>query len=110
MLIEVQQPASISDARAWYVMSAYRVHPKINLGAYFSRYVNASHILPLRLPTDRYSKDWAVSARIDPNRYLYLKLEGHYINGTALGFYLSTNPQHIDPLTRLLVARIGFTF
>lgn len=109
---EFHAPVASVDSRAWYAMGAYRVHRVVQVGAYCSRvrYARlATSFLPYILG-DR-STDWVVAARIDPNPHLYFKLEGHYMDGTpmGLGFYPSTNP-HADRLTRLLVARIGFTF
>ncbi|MBZ5577044.1 MAG: OprO/OprP family phosphate-selective porin [Acidobacteriia bacterium] len=109
---EMRLQAVAQDTRAWYLMAAYRIHPKVNLGAYCSRYRYAALKAfgnpsePARL----YSNDWVTAIRIDPNPYLYFKFEAHYIDGTAGGFYVSTNPTGFDRLTRLVVARIGFTF
>jgi len=110
-LVEPNIPVVALDSRAWYVMGAYRIRPKLNLGGYFSRFRFApSQALLQPTPLQEYSKDWVLSARIDPKPYLYLKLEGHYISGAANGLYPSANPTGFDRLTRLLVARIGLTF
>ena len=100
------------DSRAWYLMGAYRVHRIVQVGAYYSRvrYARmATSFVPYLLGDA--GTDWVLASRIDLNPHLYLKLEGHYMDGTpmAQGFYPSINP-HPDRLTRLLVARIGFTF
>ena len=110
-LVDLGIPAVLTDSRAWFVMGAYRVRPKLNLGAYYNHYKLArlEGVWPIR-PTDTYLHDWVVAARIDPNPYLYFKLEAHYLDGSAIGFYRSTNPGGIDRLTRLLVAKVGFSF
>jgi len=104
------QVASL-DSRAWYVMGTYRVHPKLNLGAYYSHfeYARLVAVAPIA-PGGAYGDDWVAAARIDPNPYLYLKLEAHYLNGNAIGFYPSTNPAGFDRLTRLVALKIGFSF
>lgn len=110
---EFHLPLVALDSRAWYVMGAYRVHKIVQVGAYYSRF----HYPGMAAPTIPFilgnrSSDWVAAARIDPNPHLYLKFEGHYMDGTttAQGFYPSTNPGSPDRLTRLLVARIGLTF
>lgn len=101
------------DSRAWYLMGAYRIHPIVQVGAYYSSFGYSNfHAPALPYVLGDGTSDWVVAARIDPNPHLYFKLEGHYMDGitTALGFYPSTNPGSPDRLTRLLVARIGLTF
>ena len=75
--------------------------------AYYSHYVNkaANTSLP-----ENYSKDWVVSGRYDFNQYFYGKVEGHFLRGTGLGYYMSTNPNGLQPNANMLAARIGFTF
>jgi len=103
-----------SDMRAWYVMGAYRVHRNVQVGTYYSHLYSPNYVVTRLLPFvfGNASSDWVVATRFDPNPHVYLKLEGHYIDGNATGggFYPSTNPGGPDRLTRLLVARIGFTF
>lgn len=110
---EFQRPVASLDSRAWYLMGAYRLHRRIQLGAYCSR----SGFATLSAPFLPYlfgdaSTDWVVASRIDLNPHVYLKFEGHYMGGgfMAQGFYPSTNPGGPDRLTRLAVARLGFTF
>jgi hypothetical protein len=95
------------DQRAWYGMASYQVTQKLQVGAYYSHYVNkaANTSLP-----ENYSKDWVVSGRYDFNQYFYGKVEGHFLRGTGLGYYMSTNPNGLQPNANMLAARIGFTF
>jgi len=98
------------DSRAGYVMGSYRVHPKLNLGAYWSHFEYA-RIESMNVPFNSPScNDWVAAARFDPNHYFYLKLEAHYLDGNATGFYQSTNPRGLDRVTHLLAAKIGFSF
>jgi len=95
------------DGRAWYGMGSYRLSKKLQLGSYYSHYVNKA--LDTRLPAN-YSKDWVASGRYDFNSYFYGKLEGHFLRGTGLGDYTSTNPNGLKPNSNMLVAKIGFNF
>jgi hypothetical protein len=93
------------DSQAWYAMSSYRVTEKTQVGAYYSNYKkrHGNGSLP-----QNYSNDAVISARHDFSSYVYVKLEGHFINGTALLDYFSgTNPNGV---TRMLAAKVGFTF
>ena len=109
-IAELGLPAAFLDSRAWYAMGAYRVHPKLNFGMYYNHFEYA-HLQSIALSTlSPASHDWVAAVRIDPNPYVYLKLEAHYLDGTAIGFYSSTNPAGLDRLTRLLAVKIGFSF
>jgi hypothetical protein len=59
-----------------------------------------------------YSKDWVVSGKYDFNPYFYAKLEGHFISGTAQGYYTDTNPTPpgLQPKTKMLAAKVGYSF
>ena len=95
------------DQRAWYPMVSYRVMKKLQVGSYYSHYVNKAGATSL--PAN-YSKDWVVSGRYDFNEYFYGKLEGHFLHGTGLGYYASVNPNGLKPNSDMVAARIGFTF
>jgi hypothetical protein len=95
------------DQRAWYPMASYSVMKRLQLGGYYSHYVNKAG--DRSLPAN-YSKDWVISGRYDFNDYFYGKLEGHFLHGTGLGYYASTNPDGLKPNSNLLAARIGFSF
>jgi len=98
--------------RAWYVAGTYRVHPKVELGSYYSDYRSNrnnpfSNSNGIRGPV--------VSARFDVNKYWNVKLESHFIEGHADSlssrtFYLSTNPQGYKPRTNLFLIRTGLVF
>ena len=108
------------DRRAWYAAVAYRISKRLELGTYNSRFFpDADHkmnfvgaAIP---PPGRHIFDQTVSARIDLNTHLDLKLEGHFIDGygdaTSLrGFYPQENPGRLSPKTNLLIIRLGFNF
>ncbi len=97
----------VVDARSWFVMGSYRLNKNVQLGSYYSHYVDkaADTTQP-----ENYSKDWVVSGRYDFNPYFYSKIEGHFLHGTGLGYYGSTNPNGLHPNTNMLAAKIGFTF
>jgi hypothetical protein len=95
------------DQRAWYPMASYSVMKRLQIGGYYSHYVNKAG--DRSLPANN-SKDWVISGRYDFNDYFYGKLEGHFLHGTGLGYYASTNPDGLKPNSNLLAARIGFSF
>jgi len=95
------------DQRAWFAMGSYRLTEKFHAGSYYSHYINKA------LDTTQsanYSKDWVVSGRYDFNAYFYGKIEGHFVHGTGLGYYNSTNPTGLKPNSNMLAAKIGFSF
>jgi hypothetical protein len=98
---------TLADWRAWYVMASYRISRKVQVGSYYSHYVNKA--MNTALPSN-YSKDLVVSGRYDFNPYFYGKIEGHFLHGTDLGFYDSTNPNGLKPDSNMLAAKIGFSF
>jgi hypothetical protein len=95
------------DTRAWYVMGSYRFSERFQFGSYYGHYGNAQ--MNTALP-ENYSKDWVVSGRWDFDSNFYAKLEGHFLHGTALGYYESTNPGGLKPRSNMLAAKIGFSF
>ncbi|MGA9393026.1 MAG: hypothetical protein WBV69_21530 [Candidatus Sulfotelmatobacter sp.] len=103
-------PAAIPlpyDERSWFAMGSYRLLKKFKVGSYYSHHVNKS--LDTAQPAN-YSKDWVVSGRYDFNAYFYGKIEGHFLHGTGLGYYQSTNPNGLKDNSNMLAAKIGFSF
>jgi hypothetical protein len=96
-----------ADRRTWFAMASYRPLKKLNVGTYYSHYVNKA--LDTSVPAN-YSKDWAVSGRYDFDSYFYAKLESHVLHGTGLGYYINTNPNGLKPNSNMLAAKIGFSF
>jgi hypothetical protein len=97
----------VSDGRSWFAMGSYRLRKNFQVGSYYSHYVNKAS--DTTQPAN-YSKDLAVSARYDFNDYFYAKIEGHFLRGTALGYYSDTNPNGLAPISNMLAAKIGFSF
>jgi hypothetical protein len=97
----------IADGRSWFVMGSYRLRNNFQVGSYYSHYVNQA--ADTTQPAN-HSKDWVVSGRYDFNPYFYAKIEGHFLHGTALGYYTSTNPNGLAPDSKMLAAKIGFSF
>ena len=94
-----------TDYREWYAMGSYRLLAKLNAGVYYSSFMNRS----APVGNARFQKDWNVAARYDINPYLYVKAEQHFIDGTALGFKASDNP-NLQPTSRLTILKLGVSF
>lgn len=113
------------DTRAWYVSGTYRIGKHIEVGSYYSHYTATnvvwgamSPIFPSQTDTSlpqNHIYDKVVAARVDLNRFTYMKLEGHFMDGYGLGsypdgFYPQQNPQGFKPNTNALVVKTGFYF
>jgi hypothetical protein len=96
------------DNPAWFAMAGYHVTDKLQLGAYYTR-LWAAPLPKTPLPED-YFHEWVASSRYDINSYFYAKIEGHYIDGTGIGYYGFNNPNGLKPKTGVLAAKLGFTF
>lgn len=95
------------DFHSWFAMGTYRVGKNLHVGSYYSHYVNKAMNTAL---SANYSKDFVVSGRYDFNSYFYGKIEGHFLHGTGLGYYDSTNPNGLRPNANMLAAKVGFSF
>jgi hypothetical protein len=95
------------DTRSWYVMGSYHLTKKMDVGSYYSHYVNSA--ADTSLP-ENYSKDLVVSGRYNFNPYFYAKLEGHFLQGTGLGYYSMVNPNGLKTNSNMLAAKVGFSF
>ncbi|UWZ86878.1 hypothetical protein [Occallatibacter riparius] len=106
--VEADRSVELSDERGWFVMGGYHLTPKFQAGAYYTHYVDAAagddH------DPGNYFGDWAVSGRYDLNAQIYLKLEGHFIDGNGVGFYEFNNPSGLAARTNGAIAKLGFTF
>jgi hypothetical protein len=100
------------DIRSGYVSAAYRIAKALEVGSYYSRFYNSWSIVhsdPLN-----HVFDYAITARVDLRSYLDLKVEGHFMDGTApgltvtRGFYAPDNVNGFKPDTRLLVIRFEY--
>ncbi|MGA2118874.1 MAG: hypothetical protein ABSH56_29500 [Bryobacteraceae bacterium] len=72
--------------RSWYTMASYHLTNKLTAGSYYSH----ERLFPQggsgSNPAN-YLQDVTASTRYDFNRFFYAKLEAHYMDGNALGFY-----------------------
>jgi hypothetical protein len=103
-------PATVplpQDLRSWFGMGSYRLTKKAQAGGYYSHFVNKALNTTAAA---NYSKDWVASGRYDFNSYFYAKIEGHFLHGTTIGYYDSTNPNGLKPRSNMLAAKIGFSF
>lgn len=90
-------PARVESER-YYAMLSYQVTPWLAPGAYYSvLYPNVKK----RSGRENYQHDAALSLRFDVNQYWLVKLEGHFMRGTAaLDTTLNAGTQRQD-LTRI---------
>jgi|SRR5579859_2317380 len=113
------------DARGWYISGTYRVGKHFEAGSYYSRYTIttvsgglAQFYLPSQTDTSlpqNHVYDKVVAGRWDLNRFVYLKIEGHFMDGYGLGpypdgFYPQQNPAGFKSKTNALVLKTGFHF
>ena len=113
------------DARGWYLAGTYRISKHLEAGSYYSRYTvttasggPAATLLPTQTDTSQpqnHIYDKVVAARWDVNRYVYVKVEGHFMDGYGIGpypdgFYPQQNPAGFKPGTNALVVKTGFHF
>lgn len=107
-----------TDARGWYVAGAYRVAKRLQLGSYYSRYSMDAHLLQTAVigAESGHIYDKVVTGRIDLNRFLNVKVEGHFMDGYGTpdiypsGFYTVNNLQGLKQNTNALVAKTSFNF
>lgn len=117
--------SSAVDVRAWYFSGTYRFHKFFDAGAYYSRYSLtdvSSGVVALLSPnqTDtslpqNHVYDKVLALRAELNRFVYFKMEGHFIDGYGIGpypdgFYPQQNPRGFTPNTNALVLKTGFHF
>jgi hypothetical protein len=95
------------DQRSWYPMVSYQLTRKMQVGTYYSHYINKAGDTSQPF---NYSKDWALSVRYNFNTNFYAKVEEHFVHGTGIGYYSATNPDGLKDNSAMLAARIGFAF
>jgi hypothetical protein len=101
-------PLPASTRRSWYASGIYRFNDRLSAGTYYSRSYLDFHAN--RSDPANFTKDWAITTRVDFNQYFYCKMEGHIMSGYGQGFYTVNNPQGLERKTQLLALRVGFTF
>jgi hypothetical protein len=98
-----------------YVAGSYRFTKWFQAGSYYSRY-------SINVPLGAYAQsqghtyDKVITGRFDVNRFLNVKIEGHFMDGIGIpgdypdGFYPADNPQGLKTNTNALVLKTGFNF
>lgn len=113
-----------SDTRSWYVDASYRLHKRLEMGTYYSGYTQTYALWGAGIPTlgqtdtalpQNHVYDKVIAARTDLNRFVYVKIEGHFMAGYGLGstpdgFYPQQNPAGFKPDTEALVVKTGVHF
>jgi len=105
-----------TDVRGWYVAGAYRIAKRLQLGSYYSRYSLYGPPQNIGGIVSGHTYDKVVTGRVDLNRFMNVKVEGHFMDGYGVpifypsGFYLVDNPQGLKPDTNALVVKTGFNF
>jgi hypothetical protein len=102
-------PVDYSPSRVWYWMGTYHITDRWSAGAYYSTDWGPDGNRDRSDPAN-YSHETAVNTRFDFNKYFYLKVEGHYIDGEGDGLYSIYNPNGLERITRLFIMRAGFAF
>jgi hypothetical protein len=103
-------PTSTTVSERFYVMGAYRLAPWFTPGAYYSvffRDVNQ------RKGRQNFQHDAAATLRFDINPHWLVKLEGHYMRGTAdLTSDLNSNTplSQLDKLWKVLLLKTTVYF
>jgi len=73
-------PGTLTFSDRGYALASYRVNPWLQVGGYYSLFFpNAAQ----RRGIEGRQHDVALTLRFDVNRYWLIKLEGHYMHGTA---------------------------
>jgi hypothetical protein len=79
-----------SHPDSWYVSASYRFNKWLETGAYYSQYyADVDHRSG---SADSSQKDTALTLRFDPKDWWLIKIEGHWIEGTALLQDNASNP------------------
>lgn len=79
-----------SHPDSWYVSASYRFNRWFEAGAYYTEHY--ADVENRDGGSDSFQKDVAVTLRFDPKDWWIIKVEGHYINGTALLADDASNP------------------
>jgi hypothetical protein len=115
-------PDGYKEPESWYVAAAYRFNKWFEAGTYYNEYYDdvrhtdgasyakAANTPPGSTPSDAYQRDLALSLRFDPKPWWILKVEGHWIHGTALVEDDQTNPNRQFGGWFMLALKTTFSF
>ena len=98
---------SFTHPEAWYGGAAYRFNKWLEAGGYYTEYYENA---PITTASDGFQKDAALSLRFDPEPWWVLKVEGHYIRGTALLDDNANNPVRNDTGWFMIMVKTTFSF
>jgi hypothetical protein len=98
---------TFSPEEAWYAGAAYRFNKWLEVGSYYTEFYQDATSTS---PSDGSQKDLALSFRFDPKPWWILKVEGHYIRGTALLNDNADNPARNDDGWFMLTLKTTFSF
>ena len=111
--VEAPGPDTHSAGDTWYANVDYRFTDWFQAGVYYTEdYANVAHRNGdgSAVPSDKYQKDAALSLRFDPTSWWVLKVEGHYIRGTALLYDNGSNPVRNGDGWFMLALKSTFSF
>ena len=102
------------SAYYFYTSATWRPKKWLELGTYYSNFHADQYLVGGGLTFPQLNQhDIALSTRFNFTDYLYLKLEGHYLNGSGAVFDLPSKPQpqgNCDQSWGLFAAKVGFAF
>jgi hypothetical protein len=98
---------SFNTQKAWYGGATYRFNEWLEVGGYYTEYYTSA---PITASSDSSQKDLALSFRFDPKPWWVLKLEGHYIRGTALLDDNADNPVRNGDGWFMVAVKTTFSF
>jgi len=108
-----------TNETGWFAGGSYRLTKRIDVGSYYSDYSITPYqkpqiTAPRTGPGANFIHDPVVSARVKLTRWWDGKIEGHFMDGiggtSAHGFYLRSNPQGLQPETKMLVLLSEWAF
>jgi hypothetical protein len=97
-----------SEPGSWYVGASHRFNKWLEVGAYYTEFYADKN--DRGGTTAQHQRDTTLSLRFDPKDWWIIKLEGHYINGTALLNDDAHNPNRDDRGWFMLAVKTTFTF
>ena len=98
-----------SEPGSWYIGASRRINKWFEVGAYYTEHYTDKNDRNGASSAD-HQRDTALSLRFDPKDWWIIKLEGHYINGTALLNDNANNPVRDDRGWFMLAVKSTFTF
>jgi hypothetical protein len=95
---------------AWYLGASYRFNHWLETGGYYSEYYVNGAPAAGSVPSDKAQRDAALTVRFDPTSWWVIKVEGHYLCGTALLDNSSENPVRNSNGWFMLAVKSTFSF